>query len=414
MLSGLLQERSGLREQAYAKVAQGWGGDLVVGGPLLRIPTERRVDDGHEIRIERRDLYLLPAQLAIDADVRMEPEPRMVGIYAVPVYLAQVRLAGSFDLAALAPQIGQPGVTYLWNEARLRLPLSDVRSLRNIERARLGTTELQFAPAARGIYVGIETPVDPAIFAQAGAVNFDLRATLAGTRNVSVLPVGSTTAVTLHSDWQHPSFQGAFLPATRSISAAGFEAGWQILELNRSYRQVWLEGEVDDAALLASAFGVGLYQPVDAYQRSERAIKYAVLFIALTFLTFFAWEQVSGNPVHPLQYLLVGVALSVFYLLLIALSEHIAFILAYAISAVALVALIGFYLAGALRSRARGSLAALLMSLVYGVLYVLILSEDYALLLGALVLFAALAGVMVATRHIDWYRGGNTLVGRGT
>jgi inner membrane protein len=220
---------------------------------------------------------------------------------------------------------------------------------------------------------------------------------------LSVLPLGSTTTAALKSGWPHPSFQGAFLPASRSISADGFEARWQVLELNRSYRQAWLEGEVNEATLAESAFGVGLFQAVDIYQRGERAIKYALLFIALTFLTFLAWEHIARVRLHPLQYLLVGLALSMFYLLLIALSEHVAFALAYLIAAVALVMLIGVYVAGALKGRARGAAASAVMTVVYGLLYVLVLSEDYALLLGAIILFSALAAVMLATRKLDWY-----------
>jgi inner membrane protein len=403
MLRGLISERSGLREQAYGKVAQGWGGDVTVGGPMLRIPTERLVTDGKETHIVRRDIYLLPSQLDVQSDIRMEPEPRYVGVYSVPVYMTAVHVTGQFDFASLQLLLNEPGVTYKWEEARLRLPLSDVRSLRKVERARLGQTDLKLGPAARGLYVGIEAPVMGDVFNQRSTVAFDLKLVLAGTRTFSVLPLGSTTSVSVRSDWPHPEFQGAFLPASRKISAEGFDAQWQVLELNRSYRQAWTEGEVDEAALLSSSFGVGLYQPVDTYQRAERAVKYAVLFIALTFLTFFTWEKVSRNRIHPLQYLLVGVALSVFYLLLIALSEHIDFMIAYVVAALALVALVGTYLAGALRSRMRGAIAASAMSLVYGLLYALILSEDYALLLGAIILFVAVAAVMLVTRRVDWY-----------
>src|SRR5262249_16687701 len=150
--------------------------------------------------------------------------------------------------------------------------------------------------------------------------------------------------------WPHPSFHGAFLPAERTITPQGFDARWQVLELNRSYSQAWSELEVNEASLAESSFGVGLYQTVDVYHPVERAVKYALLFIALTFLTFFAWEQITRNPLHPLQYLLIGLALSIFYLLLIALSEHVSFIAAYVTAAVALAVLIGVYVAGALRS----------------------------------------------------------------
>lgn len=404
MLRGLVSERSTLRAQAYAKVADGWGGELVTGGPMLVIPTERTVADGTKTRIERSDIYLLPSQLDVQVQLDLEPEPRYVGIYAVPVYLSHVTLSGRFDFAALQPLLDKPGVSYLWEQSRLRLPLSQVRSLREVRRARFAAADVKLGPAGTGLYRGVEAAVDPAALRAGMPVDFAFETVLAGSRAFSVLPLGSTTTVRVQSGWPHPSFQGAFLPASRSIGESGFEARWQVLELNRSYRQAWMDYEVSEETLLESAFGVGLYQAVDAYQRGERAIKYALLFIALTFLTFFAWEQVSRTRIHPLQYLLVGLALSVFYLLLIALSEHLAFALAYVTSAAALVLLIGIYIAGALRSRTRGVVAGAAMTLVYGLLYVLVLSEDYALLLGAIVLFAALAAVMLVTRKIDWYR----------
>src|ERR1044072_5263735 len=182
----------------------------------------------------------------------------------------------------------------------------------------------------------------------------------------------------MHSNWPHPSFYGAFLPAERTITSNGFDARWQVLELNRSYAQAFREAEADESVFDQSAFGVGVYQAVDVYQRSERAVKYALLFIALTFLTFFAWEQITRNPLHPLQYLLIGLALSIFYLLLIALSEHISFAAAYVVAAVALVVLIGVYIAGALRSSLRGAVAGVAMSGVGGLLYTLRVSEDDA------------------------------------
>ncbi len=404
MLRGLVTERSMSREQAYSKVAEGWGGDLTVGGPIFVLPTERSVTEDGKTRIVPSDLYLLPAALDVDVDLNLESEPRYVGIYAVPVYLASVRINGHFDPQAVKPLLDQPGVTYRWDQARLRLPLSDVRSLREVGLARFAGTDVRFGPAGQGLYRGVEATIDPA--AISGGINpvkFEFNTVIAGSRAFSVLPLGSTTTVTLQSDWPHPSFQGAFLPVERSINDQGFSARWQVLELNRSYRQAFTRYEVADETVVGSAFGVGLYQAVDAYQRGERAIKYALLFIALTFLTFFAWEQVSRMRIHPLQYLLVGLALSVFYLLLIALSEHLTFWMAYLIAACALVVLIGVYIAGVLGSRVRGTVAGTAMAIVYGLLYMLVLSEDYALLMGAIILFVALAGVMIATRRLNWY-----------
>ncbi len=403
MLRGLVGERTMSREQAHTKVAEGWGGDLVVGGPMIVLPVERVISRAGNPEIERSHLYLLPGSLDVDVELVLESEPRRVGIYEVPVYLAHARVQGHFDPQALKPLLDRPGVTYRWDQVRLRLPLSDVRSLREVKRARFADLDLKFGPAGAGIYQGVEAAVDPAPITAEASIPFEFQTIIAGSRGFSVLPMGSTTKVGLRSAWPHPSFQGAFLPVERTIGADGFSARWQVLELNRPYRQTFTSGEVSEATLLSSSLGVGLYQPVDAYQRGERAIKYALLFIVLTFLTFFAWEQLGRMRIHPLQYLLVGLALSVFYLLLIALSEHLQFWLAYLIAAAALVMLIGVYISGVLRSHARGIVAATAMTVVYGLLYMLVLSEDYALLLGAIILFLALAGVMIATRRVDWY-----------
>lgn len=404
MLRGVVTERAGMREQAYQRVAEGWGGELTVGGPMLIVPTERTVViDGKE-RMVRSDVYLLPAKLNADMAVKRDPQPRYVGIYAVPVYLSTLRLQGEFDFTALRSLVVQSQATYLWSQSRLRLPLNTVRSLREIKHAHFAGGQVKLGPAGAGMYRGIEARIDLSELHKAPSATFDFGTVIAGSRAVSMLPLGSVTTVRMSADWPHPSFQGSFLPVERTITDQGFDARWQVLELNRSYGQVWQEGEVSDEALAQSAFGVSLFQPVDIYQRGERAVKYAVLFIALTFLTFFAWEQVTRNRLHPLQYLLVGLALSMFYLLLIALSEHIAFAIAYVVAAAALVLLIGLYLAGALHSARRGVIAGAAMSLVYGLLYMLVLSEDYSLLLGSIILFVALAAVMLATRRIDWYQ----------
>ena len=413
MLRGLVSERAALREQAYARVAEGWGGNIVVGGPMLIVPTQRtvveRVDDKDITRLVRSDLYLLPARLDMKIDLKLQDEARYVGIYAVPVYLADVRLTGEFDYESLRALVGKPAadVQYFWNQSRLLLPMSQVRSLREVTQASFAGQQVKLGPGRAAVYRGIETPIDLTALIEGAPSAFEFHATIAGSRDLSMLPLGSTTTLAMHSNWPHPSFHGAFLPAERTITASGFDARWQVLELNRSYAQAWSEFDVNEASLTESAFGVGLYQTVDVYQRGERAVKYALLFIALTFLTFFAWEQVTRNPLHPLQYLLIGLALSIFYLLLIALSEHISFAAAYVTAAVALVVLIGVYLAGALRSSIRGGVAGVAMSGVYALLYALVLSEDYALLLGAIVLFVALAAVMLVTRRIDWYRLGS-------
>jgi inner membrane protein len=261
---------------------------------------------------------------------------------------------------------------------------------------------LKFGPVIAGVYSGVEAKADLSS-PPADKLMFSIDVTLAGSDAMTLLPLASLTRATMKSNWPHPQFQGAFLPAGYSIDNDGFAAKWQVLELNRAFSQSWKDDSVDESKLQAASFGVGLFQSVDVYQRSERAVKYALMFIALTFLSFYAWELLNASAIHPMQYLLVGLALSTFYLLLIALTEHLAFWLAYWLGAIALAALLGVYIAGALGSQRRGLIIATLMTLVYGLLYLLVLSENYSLLMGAIALFAALATVMLATRHVRWY-----------
>lgn len=404
MLRSMVEERAGLREQAFEKVAAGWGGPLTIGGPVLVVPAERSVVEASGTKVYRESLIVLPTSLNTTGNLQQESEARYVGIYQVPVYVATLKLTGTFNLAAdMADMAARySDLNLRWDQARLRLPMSEVRTLRELIHARFGAQDLAFAPVNGEAYAGMDAAVRINVSSLAPA-QFDIELKMAGSREISLLPLGGTTTVQLHSDWPHPSFHGAFLPATRTVTPQGFTATWQVLQLNRSFGQHWLESQVNEQALKSAAFGVGLFQSVDVYQRADRAMKYALLFIALTFITFFAWEHVARIRLHPLQYLFVGLALSIFYLLLIALSEHVSFAIAYWSAAIALIALIGAYLAGALRQRRRGIVAAAAMTGVYGVLYALVLSENYSLLMGAIVLFAALATVMLVTRRIDWY-----------
>lgn len=402
MLRGLVNERAGLRAAAHERVAQSWGGRVRAPGPILIVPGQREVLQGGRPTLETTDVCFLPTELTLAVDIRMQPEPRRVGIYEVPVYLADVRVTGQLTAEAIERwQATQPDYRLQWTAARVLLPLAETRELRSVQASFAGQP-LRFVPGGAGELRGIEAsltwqgePEQPAVF--------DMHLLLAGSGGFTLLPLGSNTHVKLTADWPHPSFTGSFAPTQYSIDASRFTAEWNVLELNRSYGNAFFAGELPLEQLAASATGVDIFQSIDIYQRGERAIKYALVFIALTFLTFFAWEQVSDVRLHPLQYLLLGLALSVFYLLLIAITEHTSFGLTYAIAATALVALLGSYIAGALRSVARGIKVAIALTATYGFLYGLVLSEDYALLLGAIAVFTALAIVMMVTRSIDWY-----------
>jgi inner membrane protein len=405
MLRGLVLERSQMRNQAVESVAKGWGGSLTVGGPILRVPfdVESKSNTG-EISRKSHQLFILANDLDIQANID-HTTTRRVGIYGVPVYLVRAKLSGTFKMinvmtaASLGPY---PNAIFRWKEARVRLPLSDVRSVREFSGAALGQSSLTFGPALPVGLPGVEAEIDLSDFLRDQDLPFSAQLVLAGSQSLSFVPTAATTRANLTSDWPDPQFQGAFLPSQYTIDGQGFHANWQVLAVNRAFAQSWVDNQVDSPQFANAAFGVGLFQSVDVYQRSERAVKYALLFISLTFLAFFAWESLGKVRVHAMQYLLIGLALSTFYLLLIALAEHLPFWLSYWLGAAALVGLLGFYVSGALGSLRLGAMIAAVMSLVYGLLFMLLLSESYALLIGAIALFAILATMMVATRKLRW------------
>ena len=259
---------------------------------------------------------------------------------------------------------------------------------------------LNFAPSA-----GFPIPVlaAPLNIPAAGPHTFDLSFELAGTQSLEFLPLARVVRVQARGNWPDPGFTEGFLPTERRIDAHGFAASWQILDLNRTYGDRWFQGSTTKETLLASGFGVELAQPVDIYQRSTRAVKYGGLFIALSFLTLFLVENLQRQPVHPIQYGLMGLALSVFYLLLLALAEHIGFLLAYVLAAAALCTLMSVYLAGGFGSALAGLVSGGIFAATYALLYLLVSSENYALLVGSLALFALLATTMLLTRKFDWY-----------
>jgi inner membrane protein len=401
-LRDLITERSGMREIATVKVAEGWGGTQSIGAPILTVPLEIEGDSqGRTVR------HIAPYRvLAAAAEIRgeLETATRHVGIYTVPAYQTRLHIAAAYAPASLTlPTTAGATPRALWSEATLFVPIGDLRGIREIAVARWGQQGLDLQPAQYDGLEGVSARVDLTELRSGRTGNLRLELALAGTRDFRALPLAGVTTVQLRSTWPHPSFDGAFLPASYTVNEQGFDARWQVLELNRGFPQAWSEQQVSGVQLVDAGFGVSLYQPVDIYQRSERALKYAVLFIALTFMSVFLWEHLAAQRIHALQYLFVGLALCVFYLLLIALSEHLRFAWSYLIAAAAQALLIGIYLGSGLKDKQVGVVVAGALGAVDGLLYLLILSEAYSLLLGAILVFVALAAAMWVTRRTDWY-----------
>ncbi|HTU65601.1 MAG TPA: cell envelope integrity protein CreD [Steroidobacteraceae bacterium] len=403
----VVNERVGARATALARVAESWGGAQTTGGVLLEIPVETtRVVYGNTTRVERRLFYILPDTLDVKAGA--DPSYRTVGLYSAPVYTANVSVSGQFIARDFTPPpgAGEPR----WNEARLLVLNSESRSLRAVDGLRIGAESPPIAADNYAGMAGVSAGL-PADVQSGGVIPFSFRLTLAGSDRLTFLPLARKAQIDLQSAWPHPKFEGAPAPLQPQIGAGGFSARWSVLEINRNFGQTWFDTEVKPnetaiAALAASGVGVTFYEPVDIYQRNYRAVHYAVLLIAITFLTFLLWEQLAGIAIHGVQYLMVGLALALFYLLLLALSEHVAFDVAYAVSAGALVALITTYLTGVLKRWSLSLGAGAGLATLYALLYWILRSEDYSLLMGALLLFGVLAVLMIATRKVDWTRAG--------
>ncbi len=404
MVSSLISERQARRNQAAEEVAASWGSSQVLGGPVLIVPylVHGKDDQGKNVTWTSY-AHFLPETLEIDG--RIAPERRNRGIFEVAVYRADLSWKGTFlrpDFSnwRIAPQ------DILWEDAWLSVGIPDLRGIRSGVALTWGGRSFQFEPGAGGGGLwdsGLSVRMPELETAEKGIVYafaFDLG--LNGSQRLEFLPLGKQTKVSVKSNWPSPSFAGAFLPDSRRVTGTGFDATWNVSWLGRGYPQQWRSDDVKSENVFASAFGVELFLPVDSYQKTERSVKYGVLFLLLTFLTFFLYEVFNPFSLHPIQYLLVGSAICLFYLLLLSISEHLSFGLAYGAASAATVLLIGGYSAAILR----GALRALLMSAVlgglYGYLYVLLQLEDYALLLGSFGLFVILALVMYLTRKVDW------------
>jgi inner membrane protein len=397
LLGGLVAERLSQRAAAVQSVARGWGDRQWVGGPVLAIPVTA---DGKPARTF--DWYVLPEELDITAELQVQETRRRLGLYDVPVYIARIHVKGEFDLAHAITRLTRENSLHLHLEqARVLLPIRDLRGLRDLNSETQGFKN--FEPSSGFPIPVLAAPLDVSVDPAAGPHGFDLSFNLAGTQSLEFLPLARVVHLQMHGNWPDPGFTDGFLPTDRQIDAGGFKANWQVLNLNRTYGDRWFEGSTSAETLLASGFGVELVQPVDIYQRCTRAVKYGGLFIALSFLTLFLVENLRRRPVHPIQYGLMGLALSVFYLLLLALAEHTGFLFAYVLATAALCILMCVYLAGALRSAVAGLVSGGIFAATYALLYLLVTSESYALLAGALSLFALLATTMYVTRQIDWY-----------
>lgn len=413
-IDGLVDERQNRRDQVVQDIARSSSYNQVITGPLLVVPyrktvrswredaaTHQRVAEESEVSGE---LFFLPDTFNLEGDIKTEERSR--GIYVARLYHSTNQLSGNFhipDKLGITEDYG----SYQFGSAYISMGINDIRGIEDSLTLRLGSQSISFEPGAKTKILGsgVHAMIPNLDVHTASDFGFTMSLKLQGTSDLQITPVGRTSKVTLTSDWANPSFAGEYLPSERTVSAKGFRAVW-----NSTYFSTNLIEALNTCVSNNNCgefnnrhFGVSLIDPVDQYLKTERATKYALLFIALTFAGFFLFEVIKQLAVHPIQYALVGLALALFFLLLLSLSEHIDFFFAYLISATACVGLIGFYVSHVLHSTARGLGFGLGLAGLYALLYGLLTAEDYSLLMGSILVFGLLTVVMILTRNINWF-----------
>jgi inner membrane protein len=418
MISGVLNDRLMRRNEAVTDITSSWGKEQNLVGPILGVPYQYKFKAVKEIagpegKMERREVeetgtanaYFLPEALKITGDARTQTLHR--GIYDAAVFRAQVVLSGKFGLPDFGPlKIDIKDVQ--WKDAFVTIAINDLRGTRDSIVLDWGGTKRAMLPGSQvpGYTTGATATVG-GIGPIAAEVPFSIPLDFNGSEGIFFAPFGVQNEATLKSNWPDPGFRGAFLPAERSVRPDGFDSTWKISYYGRDYPQSWTSRSGNERftaqAVSNSLFGAQFLSILDAYRYVERSIKYGVLFLVLVFTTFFLFEVTARQKIHPFQYLMVGAALCLFYLLLLSISEFIGFGWAYLIAAVASTLLISwycrFFLGGGMRTLMIGAgLAG-----VYTFLYITLRQQDYALLMGAIALFIVLAVVMFVTRKVDWY-----------
>jgi len=403
MIRSVIHDRSNNESVAVSDISRSWGGEQLITGPILRLPySGRNVTVYGSTYAQPRNAHVLSDQLKIVADIKSEIRYR--GIHKVPVYTAEISMRGYID-PAIIEKLDIDVADVDWQAAQLLLGISESTALANTPLLTIGDHTIKFESGNEQI-AGLPHQLGASIeqiVTDASPIEFEITLLINGTGALRFLPLAGSAEVRASSNWPSPSFRGRRLPSERSISDDGFDASWQASSLGRALPSAWVDTHTALDNVAGGAFGVRLIQTVGLYQLMHRAIRYAVLFIGLTFVTYFLMEIVGDLRLHPLQYLLVGLANTLFYLLLLSLSEHAGFDLAYFISAAASAALISGYSAAILERTMRAALVAVVLAGLYLFLYLTLKAESFALLAGSIGLWVVLAVVMYLTRRIDWY-----------
>jgi len=427
LIDSLIYERKNLRDEAQAEVSSKWGINQTIGGPVISVPfQESYVDAKGFTKYRTSYAHFLPDQLDITGEIT--PDTRNRGIYVVVLYNGQLSIKGNFDsLSTDGLLVDETNLQ--WEKALVSFGIRDLKGVQQAIKVNLNGQSYDFGPGTitRDLFesgISLQLPLTEEL---RQGIDFDFQLDINGSQDIHFLPLGKETNVSLTSNWADPSFEGFFLPDERTVNETGFTANWKVLQLNRNYPQ---QGQgkfvvgganinkydpyksnlgYDQTRNKFQSFGIRFLLPVDEYQKTQRSSKYSMIFIFVTFLTFFFIEILNNKRLHPIQYLLVGAAIILFYVLLLSISEHFSFNMAYALSCVLILSLITFYAKFILKNSKLTFLLFFVLATLYGFFYALLQLQDYALLLGSIGLLIILATIMFLTRNVDWY-GAQTIV----
>ncbi|MDD3079538.1 MAG: cell envelope integrity protein CreD [Paludibacter sp.] len=402
MIQDLIRERQNRSEETIRKINSKWSDAQTLTGPVLVIPYKQTsVDKNNNVVEEEHELSITPENLYYK--VGLQPEVKHLGIYKSILYKSEIDFNGTFS----KPDVSKTESGLIeWKKAYFRIGVSDLRGISDRVNFVVGGQPFSAEAGGKRDVIGnslIITPENEAFIHTDSLITFSCHLSLKGSQSLNFVPVGKTTRVEINGAWNAPGFTGNFSPDSK-IDPKGFTAVWNVLHFNRNIPEEWIDSNVQD--FNDTVFGVDLVDTVDHYQQNMRSAKYAVLFIALTFLVFFFVEIITKKRIHPIQYLLVGFALLLFYTLLLSVSEQLGFGWAYIIASVATIGLITSYAHGIFKNRMQTSVMAAFLSVLYVFLYVILQLEDIALLIGSIGLFVILGVIMFVSRKINWYHQG--------
>lgn len=397
----LVKERSQRQEEVRKEVSAKWATNQTLIGPLLIIPyLEKSIDEDKKTVTKKKLAWFLPETLNINGT--LQPQVRYRSIYKIVVYNSTMKIEGNFSPLNVKNLNIEPA-DLLMQEARLCVGLTDFRGIEDQMILNWNGNNMPFnagVPANHTLENGLSTSIPISLDNLSGTSHFSLDLKLRGSGELFFVPVGKTTLVHFGSSWNNPSFDGNFLPASKSVTENGFTADWKVLHLNRNYPQSWKD---ENYNFESSAFGINLLQSTDSYSKTLRSVKYAILFISLSFGLFFFLEILQKRSLHPMQYVLVGLALCIFYTLLLSISEYVPFNSSYAIAGVSTIVLITLYTKSLFTKWSIALLFGGVLAMLYGFIFMLIQLQDGALLFGSIALFLLLGVIMYYSKRIDWY-----------